>query len=85
MTKKATMVPAEVTAKPSARPAKPVSHCDVLTTANGQIGAYGYSRSLIITGVPAALVDVHAAWMNADAAAVKAARAAGADVVPFRG
>jgi len=84
MTKKATMQPAQV-ATVASKPAKVATHHDVLTTANGQVGAYGYSRGIILTAVPADLVEVHAAWMNQDAAAVNAARVAGADVVPFRG
>jgi len=67
------------------KPPKASTHYDVLTTANGQVGAYGYSRGIILTGVPAGLVEVHSAWMEADSSAVKAARAAGAAVVPFRG
>lgn len=64
---------------------KTATHHDVLTTAEGKVGPYGYSRGIILTAVPADLVNVHAAWMNADAAVVKAARAAGAAVVPFKG
>lgn len=80
MTPKATMRSAPPAAP---KPDKAPTHRDVLATANGQAGAYGYSRGIILTGVPVDLVEVHA-WMSADAAAVTAARAAGADVVPFR-
>lgn len=81
MTKKTTMQTTK--AAPSPKPAKAPTHYDVLVTANGQVGAYGYSRGIILTGVPADLLQVHA-WMSTDTAAVKAARATGADVVPFR-
>lgn len=82
MTKKATIQPAPAAAP---KPVKVPTHYDVLTTANGQVGAYGYSRGIILTGVPAHQVKAHTAWMTADAAAVKAARVAGATVVRFKG
>lgn len=57
----------------------------VLTTAPGTIGPYGYIAGLIIEGVPADVAQVNAAWMNARPDDVAAARAAGADSVPYRG
>ena len=58
---------------------------DVVTTGKGQMGVFEYSRGIILVGVPADLIERHSDWMNPDAAAVKAARAAGADAVPFQG
>lgn len=83
MTKKIATQPVPEAKEP--KRTKTATHRDVLTTAEGKVGPYGYSRGIILTAVPADLVNVHAAWMNADAAVVKAARAAGAAVVPFKG
>jgi len=83
MTKKATMQ-ATRTAAAGRRPSKAATRLDVVTTASGRVGAFGYTRGIILKGVPVELTKVHETWMDADPAAVKAAHAAGADVVPFR-
>lgn len=57
----------------------------VLTLDGGRIGAYGYERGLIIERVPPDVAAANAAWLEADPAKVRAARAAGADVVQYAG
>lgn len=53
----------------------------VLTTAAGRYGPCSYASGIIIEGLPAGLLDE--TWQNADAAAVRAARRAGAAVVRY--
>jgi len=57
----------------------------VLTIGSGALGPYGYTAGLIIEGVPPDVAGANTSWMDADPEKVAAARAAGADSVPYRG
>lgn len=79
-----------MTTKSKAKPAdaaKPIipKPQTVLTIGAGQIGPYGYVSGLLVSDVPSEVIDANADWMTADADAVKSAKIAGADVVPYRG
>ena len=63
-------------------PSKPQT---VLTTAPGQIGPYGYIGGLLLTDVPPDVIAGNPGWMSTDPDAVKAAKAAGAAVLLYRG
>lgn len=70
--------------KPRDKPAavKPLA---VLTLSEGRFGAFGYELGLIIEQVPAEVASANVSWLETDPAKVRAARAAGADVVQYRG
>ena len=56
-----------------------------LTVGPGRFGPVAYAGGVIIEGLPAAVVEANAAWLDADPAKVREARRAGAAVVRYQG